>query len=298
MPVTKVPAAFKTAPRLPPRTRSDDVCECGSAMHKTYVVAAGGDRGDGDGRRRTARSPVLWCRRCRNLGSTAPIKGQTEVRDARFKWACEHCGGAMHRLLLTSGDDVGMPIPLSYCMRCVSVSFRDLAGSDTTRTCDMCEAVVQARKRWCAGCHILAERWRKKNGVIPPSDDYMFAEVIRRVRAEAHRLGWSRRDGMRVCVSCRTEYAPNNPRKRRCGSCADARVRERQDRIKAERRERRERRRREAELRNGGGGGGGADGIADGAAPSMAAAVPADAADGIEEASQPAQPAEVVVNAA
>lgn len=294
--MTKVPAAFKTAPCLPPRTRSDDVCECGSAMYKTYVVAVGGSE-DGARRRKMVRAPVLWCRRCRNLGSTAPIKGQTEVRDARFKWACEHCGGAMHRLLLTSGDDVGMPIPLSYCVRCVSVSFRDLAGQDGTRTCDMCKAVVQARKRWCAGCHILAERWRKKNGVIPPADDYMFAEVIRRVMEEAHRLGWSRRDGMRVCLSCRAEYAPGNPRQRRCRGCAEARVRERQERIKAERQERRRRRRREADLRRGGSGAGGIDGAADGAAP-RAAAVPADAAGGIAEVSQPTQPAEVLVNTA
>ena len=232
-----VPAAFKTAPRLPPVSRADNVCACGSAMYKTYVVVSGGGGGR---KRRQAKTPVLWCRRCRRLGSSKPLKGQTEVRNGGFYWSCEHCGGIMYRLLITRGSVTGLPIPLSYCVGCVSVSFRDLLSDGDTRSCDMCDAAIPARQRWCAGCLVLAEKWRKRHGVIPPSDDRSFAEVIRRVKAEAHQLGWSRRPGMRVCVSCRREFAPPGKRQRRCGPCADARKLERPEQVRAARRRRRE----------------------------------------------------------
>ena len=241
-PMMAVPEAFKTAPRLPPVSRADNVCACGSAMYKTYVVVASGD----GRRRRQVKTPVLWCRRCLRPGMSVGLKGQTEVRNAGFYWSCEHCGKIMHRLLIGRGNVTGVPIPLSYCVECVSVSFRDIIADGGTRTCDMCGTAVPVRNRWCAGCLVIAERWRKGHGVIPPSDDRSFAEVIRRVKAEARRLGWSCMPGMRVCRSCRREFAPpGGSRHRRCASCIDASLRERQGRASMAQRRRRERERRE-----------------------------------------------------
>ena len=216
MPMMKVPAAFKSAPSIPRRhTMAGNMCACGSAMYKTYVIMRRG------GRNRHVSTPVMWCQHCMNLGSSLALSGQTEVRDSQFKWSCEHCGGIMHRLLTTRGGSTGLPIPLSYCLECASVSFRAIAGSCDTRACEMCGTSVSSSSRWCAGCGVIAERWRKRHGVIPRPGDWNFEEVIRRVKLEAHRLGWSRRPGMRLCVSCRAEYPVAGRRRRRCGDCAD-----------------------------------------------------------------------------
>ena len=264
VPAMNVPAAFRSPPRMPAHV-SGDACACGSALFKTYVIMRVLGRA---GRHRHVKTPVLWCPPCRNLGSSIPVKGQTEVRDGRFKWACEHCGGAMYRLLITRGGTAGQAIPLSYCAECVSVSFRAPVGQGDTRTCDMCHTVVPARNRWCAGCQCIADQWRKRRGVIPPSDDWRFEEVIRRVKEEAHRLGWGRCEGRRVCVSCRAEYAPASPRQRRCGACADDYVRERRERARLARR-----RSRELERAAGGRGAAGADRVAEETAAAAAAAV-------------------------
>ena len=118
----QVPAAFRTAPCFSPRARNDDVCMCGSALNAAYVVVTGGD-----GKSRHTKTPVVWCQRCRLPAYSGPVSGQTEVRNRQFKWACEHCGGRMRRLLVSHRGGGEAAIPLSYCVQCASVSFRPTA---------------------------------------------------------------------------------------------------------------------------------------------------------------------------
>ena len=207
----QVPAAFRTAPCFSPRSRKDNVCMCGSALNKAYVVVTGGD-----GKSRHAKTPVMWCQRCRLPACSGPVGGQAEVRSREFKWACEHCGGRMRRLLVSHGGGGEAAIPLSYCVQCASVSFRPTAAANDVRTCDMCGADVSTRNRWCAKCVVIADRWRKKHGSIPPSDDPMFGVVIARAKEEARRLGWDRTDGRRACNMCGTDVSTRN---RWCAKC-------------------------------------------------------------------------------
>ena len=188
------------APRMPPRPPA-----AGGA--RVRVGRAQDVRNSGWRRQRRGRAPPRPDPRPVVPAAPAPgidasHQGQTEVHDGRFKWACEHCGGAMCRLLATFGGAVGRAIPLSCCVERMSASFRAPVGPGDTRTCDMCQAVVPARNRWCAGCRYMAEQRRKSRGVIPPSDDWRFEEVIRQVKAEAHRLGRrgaARRGAARAC---------------------------------------------------------------------------------------------------
>ena len=207
----QVPAAFRTAPRRPTRPRKDDVCTCGSALNEAYVTVAGED-----GLSRHVKTPVMWCQRCRLPAYSRPVKGQAEVRGARFKWACERCGGSTCRLRVARGSGGEVCIPLSYCMRCVSVSFRPTAGSEDVRMCDMCGTEVPARNRWCAKCVVISDRWRKKHGSIPPSGDEMFPAVIGQVMAEARRLGWDRGVVSHTCDMCGTDVPARN---RWCAKC-------------------------------------------------------------------------------
>ena len=210
----QVPAAFRTAPCFSPRARNDDVCMCGSALNAAYVVVTGGD-----GKSRHTKTPVVWCQRCRLPAYLGPVSGQTEVRNRQFKWACEHCGGRMRRLLVSHRGGGEAAIPLSYCVQCASVSFRPTASSssnDDVRTCDMCGTDVPSRNRWCAKCVVIADRWRKKHGMIPPSGDPMFGAVVARAREEARRLGWDRADGRRACDMCGTDVSTRN---RWCAKC-------------------------------------------------------------------------------
>ena len=225
--VMPVPAAFRTAPRRPTRSRKDDVCTCGSALNEAYVTVAGED-----GLSRHVKTPVMWCQRCRLPAYSRPVKGQAEVRGARFKWACERCGGSMCRLRVARGSGGEVCIPLSYCMRCVSVSFRPTAGSEDVRMCDMCGTEVPARNRWCAKCIVIVALWRNKHGSIPPSGDKTFPAVIGQARAEARRLGWDRGANLRACPSCSTLYEPAGRYQRFCNGCAAARERLRLEKVR------------------------------------------------------------------
>ena len=220
----RVPAAFRTAPSVDLGERSGGRCACGSDMNRTYIVATVVDGGNGKGaarrRRRHVATPVLWCQRCRRLGSTHPIGGQEEVRGPNFSLLCAHCRRAMYRMFVTHGTaGEAAAIPLSYCTQCASVSFRAIADAGRTRGCDLCGREVPACNRWCGGCKRIVDGWRRRHGPVPPSGDTRFADVMRMVVEEAARTGRSRSAGMRVCTSCRAEFARSAPRQRRCGDC-------------------------------------------------------------------------------
>ena len=99
--------------------------------------------------------------------------------------------------------------------------------ADGRRACDMCGTDVSTRNRWCARCVVIADRWRKKHGSIPPSGDKAFPAVIAQAREEARRLGWDRGENMRACRTCSATYAPAGQYQRYCDGCAAARERRR-----------------------------------------------------------------------
>ena len=83
---------------------SEVKCMCGSGMHKTYFTQSTGHQPAAKGKaRETVSTPVLWCLKCRNLATTSPVNGQTEVRRMDFSWACVHCEGIMYRLIIYDG---------------------------------------------------------------------------------------------------------------------------------------------------------------------------------------------------
>ena len=250
----RVPAAFRTPPNIDLGEHSAGKCACGSDVNRTYIVAtvedgegeeeggsmaasgAGTAACEGDARRRSGRgrgrrhnrrqvaTPVLWCQRCRRPGAARAIGEQAEVRGPNFALLCAHCRGAMHRLFVVHGTGAKVAIPLSYCLRCVSVSFRAIAGMGRTRRCDLCRRAVPDTNRWCGGCKRMVDGWRRMHGAVPPTGDARFADVMRMVVEDAGRRGRGRSAGRRVCTSCRTEFDVSAPRQRRCGDCVAGQV--------------------------------------------------------------------------
>ena len=192
---------------------------CGHDLNTAYVVMA---VGEGRGKRRRAVStPVRWCRLCRRMALAAPVGSQSEVRRADFFWSCARCSGNMRRLVVWHGFGRTVPIPLSYCLRCASVSFRPVAGKNDAGACDLCHAAVPAVRRWCGPCAGIVKKWRRLHGDVPPPGDGRLGNTMRMVELEAGRRGWRLGGGRRICMACRAAYAPSHARQKRCRACID-----------------------------------------------------------------------------
>ena len=236
-----VPAAFRTAPRIPPDRAAARACECGAALiHTCYMV------GRKKGRRFTVATPVLWCVHCLAAAFARPVTGQTEVRCSTYMRKCEQCGAFMRRLHLANRAYAGQAIPLSYCAECGSVSFRPLVKRDESPKCHMCGADIPFAGRWCSSCAGPVKNWTKRRGAIPLPGEDGFEEAIQKVREYAANMGrgW-KGGGSRVCTACQAEFAQDTPRQRRCSSCL-AEQRRAKGRRKEQRRRERARERRAA----------------------------------------------------
>lgn len=212
----RVPAAFKTAPRIPamPGRPAPRLCKCGAALIPTYYAA-----GKVRGKRSTVVTPVLWCVHCDAAAFARPVAGQTEVRASTYMWRCAHCGEYMRRLHLTGDAYAGQGVPLSYCAACESVSFRPVLKRDESPKCHMCRASMPHEGRWCKDCVAPVRNWVRWNGSVPLPGEEEFEETIREVREYAEKMGYSWKAGMRMCTSCRKEFAHGATRKRRCDAC-------------------------------------------------------------------------------
>ena len=204
--MVKVPEAFRTAPRVPPRDGRYPCSECGS---RTWMAYRSGETRRGT--KGVMPAPIRWCMYCKGLRHWS---GRTV--DEQKAWAnhysCMTCSSSTYRLRLWVSDGLTLTLPYAYCITCDAVASRPIEArgerkKDGVKKCAGCNASISDRYKWCSNCKLRQIYGHGRLG--PPQ---------RRVRAEEAHL-------KRKCIECKTEYLPNSGTQRFCTECAAARLR-------------------------------------------------------------------------
>ena len=202
----KVPEAFRTAPRVPPRDGRYPCSECGS---RTWMAYRSGETRRGT--KGVMPAPIRWCMYCKGLRHWS---GRTV--DEQKAWAnhysCMTCSSSTYRLRLWVSDGLTLTLPYAYCITCDAVASRPIETrgerkQDGVKKCAGCNASISDRYKWCSNCKLRQIYGHGRLG--PPQ---------RRVRAEEAHV-------RRKCVECKAEYLPNSGTQRFCTECAAARLR-------------------------------------------------------------------------
>ncbi len=202
----KVPEAFRTAPRVPPRDGRYPCTECGS---RTWMAYRSGETKRGT--KGVMPAPIRWCMYCKDMRHWSGRKIEEQKAWANH-YSCLTCSSSTYRLRLWVSDGLTLTLPYAYCVTCDAVASRAIESrgerkADGVKKCAGCNASISDRYKWCSNCKLRQIYGHGRLG--PPQ---------RRVRAEEA-------DVKRNCVECGEEYLPNSGTQRFCTECAAARLR-------------------------------------------------------------------------
>lgn len=201
-----MPAAFKTAPRVPPRDGRYPCKECGS---RTWMAYRSGETKRGT--KGVMPAPIRWCMYCKGLRHWSGRKIEEQKAWANH-YSCLTCSSSTYRLRLWVSDGLTLTLPYAYCVTCDAVADRPIETrgerkTDGVKKCAGCNASISDRYKWCSNCKLRQIYGHGRLG--PPQ---------RRVRADEAHI-------KRNCVECGEEYLPNSGTQRFCTECAAARLR-------------------------------------------------------------------------